>query len=641
MLLKEFKRGDTLILRRRELALILLEQKHPISAKNLAEKLKVSPKTIYSDIKKIHDEFQKFEIDIISEPGTGIYIDGNEHDKEKLYDYFQLVQTKDFYSPESRRIFIIKKIILENQNLSLEKLSSLFYVSKPSLYNDLKNINESIERFGVKFEIYKSNIYICGQELSIQKAVKHLLMTEYSNYDHLSFEEFVKNIFCEDAIRLTYAIREEEISKHKSFPYYYLYSLEMSLLIFFQRLLLGFVVKLNNHEKLISEKRQILFSNEVISKKIELDENSKIYLSYLIVAHNISMESHFDSKYVNVINTLLERMEDIENIEFTSNKQLFNSLLNHFPAMVLRLKMDIRIINPLTSKIKTEYKELFLELYFALSIVEDVYNIVLNDDEISLILIYFQIAIDSELKKNNILILFKDRLQNQQYIYSRVQPIFSEKDIVQIISEKDLNNINLNSFDLIINANESLENSLKQYNHVNVSYLVNEADYVKIVLAYANQVLLKQDSNIKVSIETFIEKGLITMSEKSIERFEALSILLDRLERLDYVTSEFKESVIDRERLSSTYIDNSIAVPHGNPRYVKRSSISLLHFKNQSNWGDESVKLVILLSITESDTKFVKGIINKIYRFVYDDTLRKKLFESNSKEVLYNTIKKL
>ena len=639
--MKEFKRGDTLILRRRELALILLEQKHPISAKNLAEKLKVSPKTIYSDIKKIHDEFQKFEIDIISEPGTGIYIDGNEHDKEKLYDYFQLVQTKDFYSPESRRIFIIKKIILENQNLSLEKLSSLFYVSKPSLYNDLKNINESIERFGVKFEIYKSNIYICGQELSIQKAVKHLLMTEYSNYDHLSFEEFVKNIFCEDAIRLTYAIREEEISKHKSFPYYYLYSLEMSLLIFFQRLLLGFVVKLNNHEKLISEKRQILFSNEVISKKIELDENSKIYLSYLIVAHNISMESHFDSKYVNVINTLLERMEDIENIEFTSNKQLFNSLLNHFPAMVLRLKMDIRIINPLTSKIKTEYKELFLELYFALSIVEDVYNIVLNDDEISLILIYFQIAIDSELKKNNILILFKDRLQNQQYIYSRVQPIFSEKDIVQIISEKDLNNINLNSFDLIINANESLENSLKQYNHVNVSYLVNEADYVKIVLAYANQVLLKQDSNIKVSIETFIEKGLITMSEKSIERFEALSILLDRLERLDYVTSEFKESVIDRERLSSTYIDNSIAVPHGNPRYVKRSSISLLHFKNQSNWSDESVKLVILLSITESDTKFVKGIINKIYRFVYDDTLRKKLFESNSKEVLYNTIKKL
>ena len=59
--------------------------------------------------------------------------------------------------------------------------------------------------------------------------------------------------------------------------------------------------------------------------------------------------------------------------------------------MILRLKRGIHIENPLLENIRDQYSELFSIVWYALVIVEQQYNVILNDDEISFILIHFKL----------------------------------------------------------------------------------------------------------------------------------------------------------------------------------------------------------------------------------------------------------
>lgn len=50
-----------------------------------------------------------------------------------------------------------------------------------------------------------------------------------------------------------------------------------------------------------------------------------------------------DEKYVDLVYRLISRMSKIEKIDLTQDEHLFNSLLYHIPAMILRLKRGIHI----------------------------------------------------------------------------------------------------------------------------------------------------------------------------------------------------------------------------------------------------------------------------------------------------------
>ena len=69
---------------------------------------------------------------------------------------------------------------------------------------------------------------------------------------------------------------------------------------------------------------------------------------------------------------------------------------------------------------------------------------------------------------------------------------------------------------------------------------------------------------------------------------------------------------MERERQSSTFIGNGMAIPHGNPEKVLKSHVIVYKFKHPIPWKQHDVKLVFFLAIAKKDAQMMKNMIQSL-----------------------------
>ena len=91
--------------------------------------------------------------------------------------------------------------------------------------------------------------------------------------------------------------------------------------------------------------------------------------------------------------------------------------------------------------------------------------------------------------------------------------------------------------------------------------------------------------------------------------------MADKLEELLYTTKEYRQSILYRELIATTEIGNGIVLLHGDPAYIKKSSISFLRLKREIFWQEENVDIVILLAVKPSEyEKYnIKDFFSKLH----------------------------
>ena len=135
--------------------------------------------------------------------------------------------------------------------------------------------------------------------------------------------------------------------------------------------------------------------------------------------------------------------------------------------------------------IRDQYSELFSIVWYALVIVEQQYNVILNDDEISFILIHFQIALDRQSKASNIVIICQYGMSSAQFIYSKVRK-FIPPMIMWRYRHWRFNKSDKENIDLIIS---SIDIPQSKTPFVKVTPLVSNQDYIKIMEAYTKYLI--------------------------------------------------------------------------------------------------------------------------------------------------------
>lgn len=130
--------------------------------------------------------------------------------------------------------------------------------------------------------------------------------------------------------------------------------------------------------------------------------------------------------------------------------------------------------------------------------------------------------------------------------------------------------------------------------------------------------ILKQD-NIVVGAQA-------KSKQEAIE--EAGTLLADR----GYVTSEYVAKMHEREELTSTFMGNMLAIPHGTEEAkgeVKESGISILLYNNPIDWDGNDVRIVI--GIAGKGNEHL-DILSKIAIACSEEENVEKLLESKSSD---------
>lgn len=645
-----------MITRHQELIKALMQQEEYKPASFFSELLSVSNKTIYGDVKEIEGIIKQFGAELICIPRTGILLIADQDQRKKIHDYILNDHQNISMSVEYRRIQIVKKLLVNSEVVTLEELSSEFIISKTSLYKDLDFIKNLFESDEIQTVQDTQGIHVEGSELLIQTAIKHFItMYSLQKIEGVSnYEDLLSLLFEELIINQTKQILFEEYSDlMDQVSEYYVRSLYISMVIFFSR------VYQKHH---MEEDNEFLFNNirymetyiitNAICEELKVRINIQFsfedieYLCRLLFAHRItSCIKESDKQYSEIVDKLISRMEFIEKVDLSSDNRLRSSLLSHLPAMVLRLKKGIQINNPLLKEIKTQYSKLFSEVWYALSIFEMEYGIILTDDEVSLVLIYFQIALDKVSKSNNIIIICPYGTSSSQLILSRVKQFLPERDTIEVSTFPKVLKNRLNNVDLIITP---IDIEVENIPCVKVSPLVNNDDLVQIMNAYTSFVIHKETKRSwserlqnyhAETLYQYISNDKIKLEMELETKEECLDIMISDLEESGFVSEEFRQSIYNREKMGTTSLESGVALPHADPNTIIKPSVSIMTLKRAVRWGDIMVKMIVMIAFSQNEIDQFKDGITEIYQLIEKKEYVDEIVQINDVEEFKNILK--
>lgn len=146
-----------------------------------------------------------------------------------------------------------------------------------------------------------------------------------------------------------------------------------------------------------------------------------------------------------------------------------------------------------------------------------------------------------------------------------------------------------------------------------------------------------------MKIRDLIFKEVITVDLKSKTKNEVIDELVDLLYRSGKILDKekFKASVLDREKISSTGLEEGIALPHGKSSTVSNACVAIGISKDGIDYDSldgEKSKIFFMIAVPENTTDMHIEILSKITKNLMVDSIRKKILLAKNVEELYNLV---
>jgi len=633
-----------------EIIKILLSRDEPIVVDELAEKLNVSNKTVRNDLKNVENYLDEKGLKLLKKPGTGIIIEGPENKKLDLST--ELSNTSKFmepFSPEARKNYILRRLFMSNKNITIKELSDELFVSKVTIHKDLEAVEGWLSKYNLKL-IKKTNygIEISGDEENWRNAAASLIVSNKGQDEikELLYEDYTGRIDYKTLTRLKelididYKKLEKIVSNMESrlefrFSYEAFVSLIIHIAISIERLRrnkdirlsIDVLNKLKKHEEYSIAEKAAKEIEDNFGIKLPDSEVGYILLHILGAKmqqnrlNNIDIEIKDDENIdiaVTMAKEIIKIAEKALSVDFSGDSQLLNGLILHLKPTINRLKYGLTLRNPILNQIKENYPDIFGVAWMTSTVFEKYIGKKAGEEELGYITLHLGAAFERAKKPLRALVVCSSGIGTSQLLAVRLERWFKNIEVVDIVSSLSLNDVMSDNVDFIIST-VSVESNKPV---INITPLFTQSDIKKL----ENFIDEYYESKKIVDVE------IINVDREFEEKITLLKHIVSELIRTGYVKNEYLDDVLKREEVSSTYIGNGIAIPHGNPENVNKSVISVTRLKKPISWGDGDVTLVIMVSINTADIKYASKFFRKLYNNIDDMNFRENLLKMKDKK---------
>lgn len=603
---------------------ILYDAGDYISSIRLADELDISIRTVKSEIKSINAIISLTNSFIISKYGKGYLLKlSNQFDKSlvegKRFNHF-------FDSNQDRIIYILRKLLLADNYIKIEKLADDLYISRGLLTKILKDVRSQLIRFRLSI-VNKPNygILIKGNEKDKRLAISDYFFHSDIELNTEYLKDFSKIGYNKQKNRDLFKYIDEILYKYKiDLSEYSVNNLIVHLYITLSRIHSG---------------HQIEISSELNSKNSVEYKAARELLDYFRTKINIDVTcgeidfiaEHIKSKRIldvvllsdSEIRKLKQCIEvmylEINNnfgFDFTLDSELYQYLYLHIPQMVRRLQAHMTIRN--TSVIDNKRRYLFATkvTHSACAVIEQYYNVRVDLNEFGYLLLYFNLAITKfEVNKIIKIGIFTGRSRPESMMYlNEVREQFPSRkyDIenIQKISE---------DYDLIISLYKcDTEVSCPLVIIENDDYM-NKVQKIVYEIRYQNLNISKylQDEYIYFNLEGETKADVCRNFYK---------LLYDRHLITDIPNSA--NEFIDDE------IGNGIVHFQDSYRIVRKNMWFICTLKKPIYWDKQSVKILMLTKTKKENDKDLYNLCRIVSKWSNDLTLINDFLRNQSRPKL-------
>lgn len=632
---------------------LLLNSKDFLTGKEISGLTGVSSRTVRTDIKNLN-YLLKGKIGIInSDKSKGYKLEIRD---KKAFDKFMVNDKKANHLfevkvsvPQERSSYIITKLLfnaLNDEQITQMDLADEMFVSLSTLKNDLKEVEKKLAEYDLKIISYKSKgMMIYGNESQIRYCISEYIFNSTENYN-IEDNEFYRDIFKKIDLNKIRKIMLKIISK---------YSIKLTDAAFKNMMIhIAIMIERSNNRNLImytidqmsaiEKTKEYKIVNELmkeIYKELNMDmmEIEVYYITqHLIASKKYSEIDHneTDEEYEHIIKLIIDKIDEVANIDFNNDTQLIEGLKIHLKTAINRMKFDMNIRNEMLEVIKNNYQLAFQIAVIASKVIEEKENIEVNENEIGFIAIHFGAAlsrkgINNEINFKTAIIVCSSGIGTAILIREKIKEYFKNRiKVLRTISLYEMNKKIVDNVDMILTT-VPIKN-IKSEKIIEVSNLLNDSEVRKI----ENLIMGKKDGN-ELKYEEFFRKECFYRKKGLKTKEEVIQFLTGEMIKKGFMTGATRQSVIEREDMSSTELGHLVAVPHPIDNDMKVSSIAILVLDRAIMWDEHHVQVVFLISISKDKFKLWEIIFMKLFNYLVEKGGVKELIKHKDYDKFMNS----
>lgn len=598
--------------REQEILSYLTKNNGWVSAKKISNSIGISTRSI----RKYISTLNKRNIDpIVLSSNKGYKLDYKNY-KESLNK-----KSKNFnLTPSERRKLLICELLIHGNINFLNFLNKLF-ISEATFNNDLISVKSVFKRYHLTVNQHKDFLFLKGSEINKRTMLSELV--EQKNWANFGPDSQLNtNAFANSEIsirKLSNIIERILVEEDIYINDYTLQFIVIHIYIMITRIKSKNIIKSKNYSsnhipqivKLIGEKLQEEY-------KIKI---SQIELKYLdnIIQNNLPLKEKSNNQDCRqlVINILI-KVEQIYALNLI-NDDFINKFSFHIENLYERTIDNIHIKSPLEDDINENYPLIYDVSIYIASQLEKVWEKNIDSTEIDYIAFHIGSFLAMSQQNNfkiKCLIYYKEYYDVKNRLKYKLNNLFSDSLIISDIRRLDSNQPISTDIDLIITTSKDFT----LYQSTSIPIFI-----ISPILSYKNiNGLRAMISSIKETKEAAMLKSFLLellkpeLFKKNLyfnNEIEAITYLCNETEKLGYSNQDFKKSVLERERSSSTAFFNELAIPHALNCEAKKSFFSIVINDHKMSWGDKKINIICLFGINSASEKkgfrmFFEKIIN-------------------------------
>lgn len=610
----------------------IMELRRTARPESLADKLKVSAKTIKNDMKELNRLLEGSALVEYVSGRYALFILDERTFREKK----QTVYSQNDYmnSPSKRYGYILNRLMHEEGAVLIDDLADEICVGRTTINGDLKKLREMLESYQVGI-VGRTNtgIRLEGDELSIR-----LLVLEQM-YDRV-FESFLLDDDLESMVN----------------EYCQEYGLDYMTTQYFMRSYTVMIDRVLNDHPLnsLQEKYHELeqttayrFAEKIVMRTMEMFQvripmEEILFLSLPIAGMRTPMNRE-DKQVLEISEEVAELVVKILNrIAYDMNfhispTDLLDDFVYHINFMLNRLKYRFYIRNYALAEIRERYPLAYKMAEVAKKVIEEQTSFAVTDDELGFLASYFSLFLEEQHYKNRkvfrVGIVCAQGAISGKLIQVRLEKMMSDQTEFELLSEKEAED--REDFDLLISTSRNYESDA-----VPVICLGEFFDEVEVLRQIER---LKYMGNLEVSMKTGIHSLIATILEP--EHFyvlgpepsylEAVLYMIDCLTEEGALEADFKEAFLKREKKSTMLFDERIGFPH--LQYLGEKIVLAVGAADRAGSGVRFILLLALPKDSELNDDILIHIYNELLVISSDETLTEEIakLKSGSEFVLY------
>ncbi|MGH1748218.1 BglG family transcription antiterminator [Enterococcus raffinosus] len=631
---------------------LLAKQTTPIPMKELANSFAISERTIRTDIANLNDLLSNVGASITLVRGQGYLL--SIHSKEQFDEWWSESMSSSvthLTTSEERQAYLLFLLFKNENPLSLDDFLDQLFVSKNTFYSYLKTARDHLMSYQLKI-INRPNIgfEVLGNEFAKRQAISDLLIEKDLQEYLVGFTEMELSLFDNIDLGLLQKLELKHLAPLELLDSdYYHKNILSHFALAISRFLAGHEMsEFPLRVPILKQQAQNVLTHFLAeidqAFDIQLTNGEKNYFTYYLALNAprlVETAATNNSSSIktaqSIVDELLRAIKRTSNFDWIEDKTLIEDLTSHIEGFINMNLMNARRSNPLLTTIKKSFPQAYDLCLTHLEIVGKKHGLYFSQDEVGYIALHIAGAMErnsiSDHRKYRVILVCGTGRAMSRIIEAKINKYYQETiEVVERLSYVELQQQDLTTIDFVITT-VLLEQLSIPHVYINMAKLDKEIVKIEHFLSRFTEA---NDEIYSLFHEDFYLHEDVENKEQLLERMTL------QLFQKDFVPENFLDSIMKREAINQTNINEWLAIPHPMSLLANQSAVSVAILPNGVDWGNgDLVKFVFLFAITKEDYEDTEEIYSLLLELMEREDIQQALLQQSDYHHFLTYIKQL